>query len=198
MAKPTVADTRKVQSEVENGGAGLPGLRLALIRKWASAAEVHMTIPYRGTTRQDTYFITASNFEKQSLLQSDRMAGLFVDVLFHYQKQSKFHLHEFVVMPNHFHLLLTPISPVTLEKAVQFIKGGFSYRAKKELSFPAEIWQTSFYDHRVRDVDEYARLRHYIHMNPVGRGLVATPEEFPYSSARSKLDEAPQWLKPAV
>ncbi len=94
-----------------------------------------MTIPYRGTTGNGTYFITASNFEKHSLLQSDRMAALFIEVLFHYHKQSKYHLHEFVVMPNHFHLLISPISPVTIEKAMQFIKGGFSYRAKKELAF---------------------------------------------------------------
>jgi putative transposase len=101
-------------------------------------------------------------------------------------------------MPNHFHLLVTPIPPVTMEKAMQFIKGGFSYRAKKELAFHGEIWQTSFYDRRVRDADEYASFRHYIHINPVRRGLATLPEEFPFSSTRSKLDDAPQWLKPAA
>ena len=157
-----------------------------------------MTIPYRGSTREGTYFITASNFEKRSLLQSDRMAGLFIEVLFHYQKQSKYQLHEFVVMPNHFHLLVTPISPVTLEKAVQFIKGGFSYRAKKELGFMGEIWQTSFHDRRVRDAEEYVRFRHYIHMNPVRSGLVAVAEDFPFNSVQLTLDNVPQWLKPAA
>jgi putative transposase len=155
-----------------------------------------MTIPYRGTSRHDTYFITASTYQKQSILQSDRMAGLLIDVLSHYQKLSKYLLHEFVIMPDHFHLLITPTPLVTLEKAIQFIKGGFSYRAKKELLFAREIWQTSFYDHRVRDADEHANFRHYIHMNPVRRGLVALPEDFPHSSARSRLDEVPQWLKP--
>ena len=157
-----------------------------------------MTIPYRGTTGGGTYFITASISEKKSFLQSDRMATLFMDVLFHYQNRGKYLLHEFVVMPDHFHALLTPLSPVTLEKVVQFIKGGFSYRARKELSLTGEIWQTNFYDHRVRDRHEYARFRHYIHMNPVRRGLVSIPEEFPYSSATLKLDEVPQWLKPAA
>ena len=120
-----------------------------------------MTIPYRGTTGDSTYFITASTFEKACLLQSERMAGLLINVLSHYRQRGKYELHEFVVMPNHFHLLITPISPVTLEKAIQFIKGGFSYRVKKELGFAGEIWQTSFYDHRVRDANEYARFRHY-------------------------------------
>ena len=47
-----------------------------------------MTIPYRGTTGGGTYFITASIWEKKSLLQSDRMAKLFMDVLFHYQNRA--------------------------------------------------------------------------------------------------------------
>jgi putative transposase len=157
-----------------------------------------MTIPYRGTSRSGTYVITASSYEKKSFLQSDRMANLFIEALFYYQKQSKYLLHEFVVMPNHFHLLITPIPPVSIEKAIQFIKGGFSYRAKKELGFAGEIWQTSFYDRRVRDTDEYSRFRHYIHMNPVRRGLVAVPEEFPFSSAHLTLDNLPQGLKPAA
>src|SRR5207245_9903449 len=114
----------------------------------------------------------------------------------HYKKRGKYLLHEFVVMPNHFHLLITPLSPVTLEKAIQFIKGGFSYRAKKELGFAGEIWQTSFYDRRVREADEYVRFRYYIHMNPVRRGLVPAPEEFPYGSVHLRLDEVHQWLTP--
>ena len=157
-----------------------------------------MTIPYRGETRDCVYFITASTWEKQPLLQSERMARLFIEVLFHYRNQNKYLLHEFVVMPNHFHLLIDPIPPVTLEKALQFIKGGFSFRAKKELGFAGEIWQTSFYDHRVRDSGEYERFTHYIHQNPVKRGLALSNEDFPYSSTRLKLDEVPQWLKPVA
>jgi REP element-mobilizing transposase RayT len=65
-----------------------------------------MTIPYRGRTGDGTYFITASCFQKQCLLQSETRAGLFTDVLYHYQKQGRYLLHEFVVMPNHFHLLI--------------------------------------------------------------------------------------------
>src|SRR6266702_7764937 len=92
-----------------------------------------MAIPYRGSTGNGTYYITASTFEKKCILQSQRMAGLLINVFSHYQQQGKYHLHEFVVMPNHFHLLITPLLPVTLEKSMQFIKGGFSYRARKEL-----------------------------------------------------------------
>jgi hypothetical protein len=42
-------------------------------------------------------------------------------------------------MPNHFHLLLTPAAEIPLEKALQFIKGGFSYRAKRAIHFAFKI-----------------------------------------------------------
>jgi REP-associated tyrosine transposase len=67
-----------------------------------------------------TYFITAATFQKHSLFQSDRMANLFLEVLLHYRTQQKYLLHEFVIMPDHFHLLLTPT--LTLERALQLIK----------------------------------------------------------------------------
>ena len=124
------------------------------------------------------------------------MASLLVNVLLHYRDQKKYLLHEFVVMPNHFHLLTTPCE--SLERALQLVKGGFSYRARKELGFIGEIWQSSYYDHRVRDWGEYERCRIYIHHNPVKRKLVAVAEEYAYSSASGGfvLDEVPQRLKP--
>lgn len=119
-----------------------------------------MAIPYRGATRHGTYFITSSTFGKKSILQAERMALPLIDILQNYRAQKKFLLHEYVIMPDHFHLLFTPNE--TLERAMQLIKGGFSFRAKKELGFGGEIWQKSFYDHRVRDAGEYQGFKRYI------------------------------------
>ena len=155
-----------------------------------------MAAPPRGNTGYSCYFITASAFQKQHLFQSDRMARLFLDVLQHYHLQRKYLLHEFVVMPDHFHLLITPME--TLERALQLIKGGFSYRARKELGFAGEIWQASYYDRRVRDIEDYRAYREYIQMNPVKKRLVTIAPGYPYSSAHPgfDLDDIPQRLKP--
>jgi len=124
------------------------------------------------------------------------MARLFLDVLFHYRDQGKYELHEFVLMPDHFHLLFTPAQP--LEKSVQFVKGGFSFRAKKELGFAGEIWAPGYHDRRVRDWDEYFEFRKYIHLNPLRARLCEAPEQYPYSSAASGfvLDDRPQQILP--
>jgi putative transposase len=153
-----------------------------------------MAAPARGNTGYSVYFITASTYQKQSLFQSEHFSVPFIDTLLHYRLERKFLLHEFVVMPNHFHLLITPT--LTLERAMQLIKGGFSYRARKELGFAGEIWQPSYYDRRVREAEDYVNFKYYIHQNPVKRGLAKTPEEYPYSSARAGfvMDEVPERL----
>ncbi len=128
-----------------------PCIKLAGVSGFSRRGTV-LAIPYRGNTGLSTYFITSATYCKRSLFQTDRMAGLLIDVLFHYRDQRKYQLHEFVIMPDHFHLLITPAE--SLEKALQLIKGGFSYRVKKELEFIGEIWEHSFHDRRVRDANE--------------------------------------------
>jgi putative transposase len=157
-----------------------------------------LTIPYRGTTTESTYFVTANVLQRKSLFQLEKIARLFIEILFDYRRQKKYLLHEFVVMPDHFHLILTPTG-ITLERAMQ-LKGGFSFQLNKNLKAKRDIWQPSFVDRRVRDSLEYARFKDYIWQNPVKRRLVRAAEEYPYSSAhpsfRGSLDPVPQRLKP--
>jgi putative transposase len=124
------------------------------------------------------------------------MAGLFVDTLQSYRKQGNYLLHEFVIMPNHAHLLVSPCTGITLE--VQFIKGGFSYRAWKELGFGGEVWSRGYVDHRIRDSQDYTCHREYIYSNPIRARLCDTPASYAYSSANPSfsIDPVPQGLKP--
>jgi putative transposase len=93
-------------------------------------------------------------------------------------------LHAFVVMPDHVHLIVTP-QGVTIERAVGFIKGGFSHRLAS--NFP--VWQRGFTDHRIRDAEDMEVRRRYLHMNPVRAGLVTAAEEYRYSSAYRRAGE---------
>jgi len=129
-----------------------------------------MTIPYRGRTTATTYFVTAGTYLKENVLQSEAMAELFCQVLFRYRAAQKLQLHAFVVMPNHFHLLLTVPEGSTVERVMQLIKGGFSYDAGRLLGARFEIWQKSFVDRRIRDAGECGKCRDYIHENPVRAG----------------------------
>jgi putative transposase len=139
--------------------------------------------------------ITSQTWGRRALFAGEVWARLMINTLYHY-RGTAYLRHDFVVMPDHIHVLLTPNT--SLEKAVQFIKGGFSYRAKKELGSNMEVWQKGFSDHRIRDASDYELHQVYIWQNPVRKGLCARAEDYPDSSATSEfdLDAAPQWLKP--
>jgi hypothetical protein len=81
---------------------------------------------------------------------------------------------------------------------VQLIKGGFAFRAGRELGFHAPVWQKGFSERRVATIEALARSREYIHSNPVKRFLATVSTDYPYSSANPEfeLDPLPQRLKP--
>ncbi|HEX3662029.1 MAG TPA: transposase [Acidobacteriaceae bacterium] len=145
-----------------------------------------MSIPSRNADPENivqsnrTFFVTTKTFQSQRLLQTDRNATLLIDVLRSCIRARRFTLHDFVIMPDHIHLLLTTSVEVTIEKAMQFIKGGFSFRLKRETGYEGEVWQPGFSDHRVLDPDSFANHRRYIAANPVKAGLAASPDEFPW------------------
>ena len=116
----------------------------------------------------------------RALLQSDRNATLFIDVLRSNVRAKKFRIHDFGVMPNHVHLLVTVDRDVSIEKAMQLIKGGFSYRLKHELGYAGEVWLRGFSEVRVKDRKSFVKYREYIAQNPVKAGLVSSPQDFPY------------------
>jgi len=159
-----------------------------------------MSKPPRDLTfpSSSTFFVTISAFQRQSIFQSVGVTELFLSTLFFYRDQHKFLVHDFVAMPNHVHLLITPQPGVTLERTIQFIKGGFSFRAGKELGMKKEIWQRGYVDHRIRDGVDYGHHRNYIWLNPVKAHLSDKAQAFAFSSASGAyyLDLPPHGLKP--
>ena len=149
------------------------------------------------THNGQTYMVTSSTWERRSLFQNENWARLLIGTIYRY-RGSAYLLDAFVIMPDHIHILLTP--KTSLEKSVQFIKGGFSYRVKKELGSNMEVWQKGFSDHRIRDAEDYSRHVDYILKNPLRKNLCQRGEDFPYSSAaRSfELDPVPQGLRPIL
>jgi len=115
------------------------------------------------------------------------MAVLLIDVLRTYARAGKFIVHDFVVMPDHLHVILTVDESTAIEKAAQLIKGGFSYRARKELGYQGEVWQPGFTEVRIASKSSFLQHRTYVDQNPVKAGLADSPEKYPYGSAFLKM-----------
>jgi putative transposase len=145
-----------------------------MARPLRNASANHILSPSR------TFFVTTKTSMGRALLQSERNATLLIDVLRSYVAARKFRLHDFVVMPDHVHLLITVHADMTIERAMQFIKGGFSYRLREEFGYSGEVWQRGFSEARVENRESFSQHREYIVQNPVKAGLVDSPEKFPY------------------
>jgi putative transposase len=145
-----------------------------------------MAIPRRNASAEDilrparTFFITTRTDAGRQLLQSERNAGLLIDVLRSLVSEKAFELHDFVIMPDHVHLLITVGTGMTVEKAMQLVKGRFSYRLKKEFGDLGEVWQRGFSELHVLNSQSFTQHRTYIAMNPVKAGLAMAPGEYPF------------------
>jgi putative transposase len=115
--------------------------------------------------------------------------------LMRYREKGAYLLHEFVVMPNHLHLLLTPSDDTSLERAMQFIKGGSSHEIHQRRGHKMQIWHSGFHESTIRDDQDFGSRRQYIRMNPVEAGLVSRPEDWAYGSAGGQFTLDPQPMR---
>jgi putative transposase len=88
----------------------------------------------------------------------------------------------YVLMPEHVHLLISEPNQASLSIAIQVLK----QQSSRQLKSPDEpqFWQRRYYDFNVWSQAKIREKLNYMHYNPVARGLVAEPEDWPWSSFR--------------
>jgi len=115
----------------------------------------------------------------------------FLQVLEEVRQRCSFVVVAYVVMPEHFHLLISEPETRNPSLVMQAVKIGFARRVINREDLPpgsatgAHIWQRRFYDFNVLGREKRVEELRYIHRNPVRRGLVQNPEDWPWSSFRS-------------
>jgi putative transposase len=153
-----------------------------------------MSTPKHRTAIAASYFVTTRCWQGRHVFQVPEVAQLFVETLLDYRARGAYQLHEFVLMPDHFHLMVTPSSKTSLEKVVQLIKGGSSHRIHKVTDSKMPMWQEGFYDWTIRDTRDWDTKAQYIRTNPLRAKLASSETDWPYSSASGQfeMDPAPQ------
>ena len=135
-------------------------------------------------------------------LKDERVAKVVKDAM-HFYDGKRYRLDAYCVMPNHFHLVLAPLSitewdetkPLKdnfrdteqyypLSKIMHSIKSFTSKEANKVLERSGTFWQDENYDRAIRDHAEWARTIAYVINNPVKAGLVAQWEDWPHTYLR--------------
>lgn len=149
----------------------------------------------------DLHFITSSCYRRQPLLAAARHRDLFVKILEQVRQRYQFVVVAYVVMPEHFHLLISEPERANPSVVVQALKLGvarrmLSARKRREKRkaapgrlwldpAPQHIWQARFYDYNVWSGRKQVEKVRYIHRNPVRRGLMDSPEQWRWSSFRA-------------
>jgi REP element-mobilizing transposase RayT len=118
-------------------------------------------------------------------LAQQQVADVVVEAL-HYCHKRVYDLLAFCIMPNHVHLVCTPLQCednmcYPLKRIMQSLKRHTARQANKVLERQGAFWQAESYDHVVRDADELVRIVQYVINNPVKGGLVSDWEAWPWT-----------------
>ena len=154
----------------------------------------------------DLHFLTFSCYQRRALLETGVRCDLFLQILERVRRRYRFAVLGYVIMPEHVHLLVTEPQRSTLSTAIQALKIGFvrtiegsgiprSRKNGETWGTPSSttyassnsFWQARFYDFNVWTEKKRIEKLRYIHRNPVKRGLVNSPAEWPWSSFRLYL-----------
>jgi putative transposase len=123
------------------------------------------------------HFVTFSCFHRRPHLYSAAARSLFEAALERIRVRYLFVVAGYVVMPEHVHLLVSEPRKGVLARAIQALKLSV---AKRRTENP--FWQARYYDFNVWSAGKVTEKLNYMHRNPVVRGLVERPEDWPWSS----------------
>jgi putative transposase len=129
------------------------------------------------------YFTTCVNLKRQPLFSKTENAALLMDTLSGVGEFHPHRLHAYVVLPDHFHLLIEPLD-CTISRITQSLRRNFAlnYKRHYRIQHNLTLAQHRFYDHVIRDQEEMNKHLDYIHYNPVKHGFIERPEKWPHSS----------------
>ncbi|MBI5814880.1 MAG: transposase [Nitrospinae bacterium] len=117
-------------------------------------------------------------------LADGRIAGMVARALAKFDGE-RYMLHAWAVMPNHVHALFSPCGGHAISSILQSWKSFTAKEAKKTLGLDGKFWQPEYFDRAIRNERHFFMAREYIENNPVKAGLVAQPQDWPWSSASS-------------
>lgn len=128
------------------------------------------------------HFITFSCYHRQPFLARLDAYRIFQHHLEQVRRRCGFIVAGYVLMPEHVHLLINEPKECSLATAIQILK----QQTSKTLKQPGDnqFWQRRYYDFNVWSEEKPSEKLRYMHRNPVKRGLVEKPEDWPWSSFR--------------
>ena len=154
----------------------------------------------RITQKGAIYHVAARTNRKELLMEPDAVKQMFVDVLARAKAKFSFRLDNFVIMGNHFHLLIEPQGDSTLPNIMKWILQTLAIRYNKANGLSGHFWGDRYFSWIVPSAREFLRVFSYLDQNPVAAGLVKAAEEWKWGALWLRqngirwLGSLPRWL----
>jgi putative transposase len=137
--------------------------------------------------RRPIYFVTACTADRRQLLADDLVHETFLRFAENATGRGAW-VGRYVLMPDHWHLFVViEDERIRLAAWIRSLKNSIS-KVLRGRGEPPPHWQKGFFDHIMRCGESYSQKWDYVRANPVRAGLVARPEEWPYSGEIHELE----------
>ena len=135
-------------------------------------------------------FITQIVKDRNPVFSNPEMVNLFKEILKNVKKYHPYKMLAYVILPDHFHILIIPSDQSDFSKIMHSMKLNFTKTYKDRTNFIGSLnfWQKRFWDHVIRDETDLENHIHYIHHNPVKHGYARKWKGWPFSSAIAYLE----------
>jgi len=131
-----------------------------------------------------TYFLTCCLDRRQPLLRDPGLAELVLNLYAEQRDRGAIALHGYVVMPDHYHVVLSLRDAASVSAVVRAVHSLFARDCRRITGLRGRVWQRRLYDHVVRDEEDLRTKLTYMHGNPVAAGLVEEAIAYAWSSFR--------------
>ncbi len=144
---------------------------------------LHRRLPRLDLTGH-TYYLTCCLDRRRPLFRRPGLAEFLISLYRAQRDLGNIALHGHVIMPDHYHVLLTLRGDTSISGVVRAVHSLFSRHCRATTKTRGRIWQTRFYDRVVRTESDWREKLNYLHGNPIRKRLAETPIEYPWSSFR--------------
>jgi putative DNA methylase len=151
-------------------------------------SEARASVPPAGETpalQRQRFESLLDSGHGECLLARPELAAIVENALLHFHG-TRYRLHAWCIMPNHVHVLATPLHGFSLSSIVHSWKSFTAKAINAALGRSGAVWFEEYFDRAIRDDAHFAAAQAYIEANPVKAGLCATPEAWVFSSAGEK------------
>jgi putative transposase len=129
------------------------------------------------------YMTTTVTINRKPIFKNENAANILLEAIWFGKRQNWYHLLSFVIMYDHFHLIMVP-NRKNISQCMKSLKGYSARRINSALGDRGSIWQSGFYDYILDSEEKISSRILYVEENPVRKGIVENAEDYEYSSAR--------------